>query len=126
MKKCCLLLVLIGLTIACGPKKAPPEHLVQEDTYVDLMVELRLLRTYQEFSSADSARIDSLIQAVFNKYDVSRQQFKQNHAYYQNHLEEQKKRIDKAIEQLRKDRVYKADSTATDSTTADSASTASK
>lgn len=111
-----LFVILISaIAISCNSKPKPPENLIGEDTYIDLMIELQLLKVYQANSRADSTRIDSLLQAVFEKYDVTSKQFKSSHAYYQNQLKNQSERIDKAIERLRKDRIREPDSVATDS-----------
>lgn len=116
MKRKFSFMVLVSFTVfSCSGQTEPPENLVAEDTYINLMIELQLIRSYQAQSQADSAAIDSLMRAVFNKYGVTKKQFKQSHAYYQDQLEEQTDRIDIVIERLRKDRIHRADSTAKDS-----------
>ena len=115
MKQLTFILLLAFIVASCRTQNKPPENLINEDTYINLMIELQLLRTYQSNSRNDSTHIDSLMQAVFEKYEVTPAQFNKSHRYYQNHLERQTVRIDSAIERLRKDRIRKADSVATDS-----------
>lgn len=88
-----------------------PEKLIPEDQYISLLVELQLVRTYEETGQIDSVTTDSLRNVIFDKYNVTATLFKTSHDYYQQFPREQKNRIDKAIEELRMDRV--ADSSRT-------------
>ncbi len=110
------ILLLTIVVASCGTQNEPPENLMGEETYINMMVELQLLRTYQAQSDIDSTTVDSLMQAIFEKYDANSAQFKKSHRYYQNNLNKQAARIDSAIERLRKDRIRKADTVAVDST----------
>lgn len=99
---------LLGLTIAlfsgCEADQKP-RNLVPEDTYVRLLAEMQLVQTYAKKQNLDSLGVDSMIRDVFAHYRLSREQFRQSHAYYREQPEAQKERIDKAIEQLRMDLV---------------------
>ncbi len=108
--------LLASFLFSCDSKNEPPENLIGEDKYINLLIELQLLKTYQARSRADSALIDSLLNEVFNKYDVTSIQFKKSHRYYQSNIEKQSERIDLAIDRLRKDRIRESDSARVDST----------
>lgn len=103
------LVLLCLLATGCQGEK-PPQHIIKEDVYIDLLVELQLLKTYQESLPADSVNTDSLKKKIFDAYNVTEEQFTQSHRYYQENYKEQKERIDEAIERLRMDQV-KRDST---------------
>lgn len=100
-----LLLLLFITFIGCSENPERPPQLIPEDEYIDLLVELQLVRSYTTEMRSDSATVDSLTQAVFRKYDVSGEVFSQSHTYYQKFPKEQQERIDKAIERLKMDRV---------------------
>ena len=100
-----LLLLFAGCT-----RQSTPSGVIGEEKYIDLMVELQLFRSYVRTVPSDSATIDSLQTEIFNKYNVTQQEFRQSHEYYQQQYVQQKERIDKAIEQLRMDQVQ-SDST---------------
>lgn len=102
--------LLIGSGITGCDQNEPPPFVIEEDTYIDLMVELQLLRSYVEIVPADSATIDSLRNEIYTKYDITAKQFRESHEYYQGQYTEQKNRIDEAIERLRMDQV-ESDST---------------
>lgn len=99
-----LFLLLFVFTLGCEQNSPPPE-LIEEDTYIDLLVELQLLKSYRETVAADSGVVDSLQQQIYSKYDITKEQFRISHDYYQEQYIEQKKRVDKAIERLRMDHV---------------------
>lgn len=98
-------LLMVSFWIAgCNEENTPP-NLIEEETYINLLVEMQLVKSYRETISTDSTTIDSLQNEIFNKYDITPEQFRQSHRYYQNRFSKQKERIDKAIEQLRMDQV---------------------
>lgn len=100
--------IFFGISIFAGCTDDSPEKpklLLAEDTYIDLMIELQLVRSYGESNSLDSLIVDSLTQEVFQKYQVSDSVFVQNHNYYQQFPSEQQQRIERAIEQLKMDQV---------------------
>ena len=103
------LALVISLAAGCS-QSSSPSAVIGEEKYIDLMVELQLFRSYIHTVPADSSTIDSLQTEIFKKYNVTREEFKKSHEYYQQQYVEQKERIDKAIEQLRMDEV-KSDST---------------
>ncbi|HKK44058.1 MAG TPA: DUF4296 domain-containing protein [Balneolaceae bacterium] len=96
-----LLLLLAG----CSESPEKPDNLIPQKKYVDLMVELQLVRSYADNTQTDSTTIDSLTQVIFKKYKVSAQQFRTSHDYYQHFPKKQKERVEQAIEELKMDQV---------------------
>lgn len=105
-----IFLLLISLANCSGDSQKPKE-LIAEDTYIDLLVELQLVRSYGESNYADSLTVDSLTTEVFERYEVSDSVFYQSHQYYQQFPEEQEIRIDEAIERLKMDQVENGEDT---------------
>jgi hypothetical protein len=103
-------LLFFGLWITGCDQNEPPPNVIEEETYVDIMVEMQLLRSYIEMVPSDSTTIDSLHKEIYSKYNINNKQFRRSHEYYQDHYVNQKERIDKAIERLRMDQV-ESDST---------------
>lgn len=95
----------IFLMAGCSDQPEEPDELINENTYVNMLVELQLLRTYAEAVQLDSSATDSLAQEVYNKFGTSDEQFRESHHYYQQFPQAQKERIDRAIELLRMDQV---------------------
>lgn len=94
---------LIAGIAACSDyaTEAPPENLLKEDTYINLLIELQLLKSYQESIPPDSTDIDSLKNEIFDRYGATEQQFRISHDYYQIQVEEQRQRVIRAIDSLR-------------------------
>lgn len=97
-------LLLVSLA-NCSEDSQKPNELIAEDTYIDLLIELQLVRSYGESNYADSLTVDSLATEVFEHYGVSDSAFYQSHQYYQQFPQEQEVRIDEAIERLKMDQV---------------------
>ena len=108
MRKLLLISVLVLFSISCAEKEKP-ENLLPEETYIQLVVEMQLLQNYVKQSNPDSTHLDSLSTAIFEAYNIRREQFYESHEYYQQNIAEQKERIKEAIELLRKDRIAKSD-----------------
>ncbi len=101
---------------SCFDHDDRPADLLPEETYIDLMVELQLLKSYQERQQTDSTSADSLRNAIFEKHGATEERFSKSHRYYQEDIEAQRERISRAIEKLRKDRISAMDTTEKDST----------
>jgi hypothetical protein len=100
-----LIFLLFFSALSCSDHTSKPDQLIKEDEYIDLMVELQLVRSYGETNSLDSLTVDSLTDEVFQKYEVTDSVFVQSHNYYQQFPKKQQTRIEKAIERLKMDQV---------------------
>lgn len=100
-----LLLLPLLAAFGCSDKPPKPDDLISEDEYIELMVELQLVRSYGETLQIDSTTIDSLTDKVFDRYSTTDSTFQKSHNYYQQFPQEHVQRIDKAIEQLKMDQV---------------------
>lgn len=98
-----VLLFVCMLLAGCMEEEPPPPDLIEEDTYIDLLVEMQLVKSYQEKVLPDSNLADSLMPKIMTKYEVTEDQFKRSHTYYQQQISEQQQRISEAIDRLRKD-----------------------
>ncbi|MFD2532793.1 DUF4296 domain-containing protein [Gracilimonas halophila] len=98
--------ILFGLVFfisySCvGPEEIPkPKNLLPEDTYIDLLVEVQHVITYKN-AYPDSVNSDSLTSLVYDKYQVTEEEFLSSHEYYQKQVKEQVERIDEALLRLR-------------------------
>ncbi len=102
-------IVLLLLLSGCGDSDRPG-NLIEEDTYINLLVELQLVKSHIQSSKIKPGVADSLERVIYDKYDITRDQFLQSHHYYQKQSTEQKKRLDEAIERLKMDKVRKQNS----------------
>lgn len=113
IKQICLLATIAIGYYGCSSTPEKPDNHIPESKYVDLIVELQLVRTYAENADTDSTTVDSLISEVYDKYDITEKQFQQNHQYYQQFPKKQKERVENAIEQLKMELVTERDTAST-------------
>jgi hypothetical protein len=115
-----IVLLMASMITSCHNDQ--PANLLPGDTYVNLLIELQLLESYGDQQHPGSQIVDSLRQIIFKKYGTTKQQFQKSNIYYSQHIDQQNKRIQEAIDRLRKDHISsqdslkkrKDDSTATD------------
>lgn len=98
------ILFLSILLTACFEEDTPP-YLIEEDTYINMLAELQLVKSYRQNFAADTAKVDSLRNLIYQRYDITEEQFRLSHNFYQQDPVKQKERVDMAIERLRMDEV---------------------
>lgn len=76
-----------------------PDNIIPEDQYIDVLVELQLVRTHHN-SMPDSVDADSLAQIIYEKYEIDKEQFLNSHEFYQTQVQRQLMRTEKAIQRL--------------------------
>lgn len=92
--------LLFILSPACSTSSLEkPEDLINESTYIDLLVEFQLLKSLETIQGNTNA--DSLQQVIFERYEIDEDRFLRTHYYYQSQNEAQIKRIDQALERVR-------------------------
>lgn len=99
-----LLLICVSAVLfasgCIGPEKTPkPDNLIEEDTYIDLLIEMQHITTYRN-AQPDSVNADSLKAIVYRDYGVTEEQFLTSHEYYQHDVEGHISRIDQAIQRI--------------------------
>lgn len=97
-----LFALILAISYSCvGPEETPkPKNLLSEDTYIDLLVEVQHVITYKN-AYPDSVNSDSLTSLIYDKYQVTEEEFLSSHEYYQKQVKEQIGRIDEALTRLR-------------------------
>lgn len=81
-----------------------PEDLLSEETYTHVFSELLILRQMND-RQLQSASRDSLELRIYDKYDISREQFEVSHHYYQKNPEEHFDRIERVREILEEEQI---------------------
>ncbi len=94
-----LFLCITLLIVSSCEKEVTPDYLIEEDVYIDLMIEFQIIKSYSYLDNTiqvDSARLD-----ILSGYGVSRDNFLKSHKYYQQDAEAQMERIDIALERIK-------------------------
>ncbi|MFV1884388.1 MAG: DUF4296 domain-containing protein [Balneola sp.] len=79
-----------------------PDNLIDEETYVKLMVEIQLLDAWI-FTSDKISNPDSIKQELFRYYNTTEESFYLSNAYYQSNPEDHVARIDSALKLLERE-----------------------
>jgi len=104
------LLFTIGISFlnSCSEEQdIKPENLIPEETYIDLLVELQLLRSYSYTDPTFNE--DSVTAVIFQNYGVSSEDFFISHDFYQTRVEDQIERVSAAIERIKKEQALETD-----------------
>ena len=94
-----LIILFLALTLASCKEEVKPDYLIDEDVYIDLLIELQIVKSYSYLDPSlptDSARMD-----ILNAYGISKDDFLKSHEYFQQGGAEQIFRLDKAIERIK-------------------------
>ncbi len=87
---------LMLLITGCGDR---PSDILDEDTYINLLVEIHILRAIDN-RFEDHQKTMSIQESVLSHYGVSIEQFDRSHHYYMQDTEAQRDRISKARTRL--------------------------
>ncbi len=92
------------LLLSCEEKEPfpKPDHLLSEDKYLNVFLELELLRIYQN-RGADIKTVDSLYHEIMSKYELQDSVFHKSHSYYQTQIDRQQIRVDTVIARIERE-----------------------
>jgi hypothetical protein len=110
MRLFCILFTVCVILPGCHSYNKRPSDLISQNHYIDLLIELQLLKNYQIEQHPDSSKVDSLQKTIFSKYNVTKDQFKRSDFYYRHNIKKQNQRIQEAIKRLNEDRMTRQDS----------------
>ncbi|MEX2585352.1 MAG: DUF4296 domain-containing protein [Balneolaceae bacterium] len=104
MRSVLLATMAVLFLLSCESPPDPPEDLIEEEAYTNLIAELTLARSLINTRSALHVE-DSLRQVLFEHYGTNRNQFDRSHAWYQRQPERQMARLDSINAIFREQRV---------------------
>ena len=91
----------IGLLVLSACNSGRPDDLIEEDTYIDLIVEINLLHAVNN-RYEDTDKTLTLQQQVLDEYGISHEQFVRSHEYYLQDVDAQRERVREGRERLTK------------------------
>ncbi len=97
---------MLLLVSGAGCDRSAPDNLIDEDTYVDILVEMHLLASLKEIKD-DQEVFEEGQKAVLEHYGIDRDQFQNSHEYYHRDMKAQslryrevRSRLDKASKEI--------------------------
>ena len=95
-------LLILGLGCSEQEQIPRPDNLIEEGTYIQLLVEFQLLDAIA-YTSSDTLNLDSLRTEIFTHYQISEERFSSSHRYYQSKPDEHTARLDSALNILKRE-----------------------
>src|SRR6056297_770021 len=86
-----------------GCKENEPEYLIEEDTYILMFAELAIIDQYDPNLLKYRTKED-IRDLVYQKYNVSKEDFRRSHEYYEENIDAQLNRLAKVNLMLREER----------------------
>ena len=96
MKKSLILYAIIFILVGCYPtheeeKPLPPDDLIEVEKMVNIIVEVEIaesaIRQKQNYGHEINNAAEEYYTAIFNKYEITKDQFSRSLAYYKKDLE---------------------------------------
>lgn len=95
------LFVPLMLFVSCST--STPDNLLDEETYINIFVEMAVLDQYDPLLMERETR-DELQQEILDRYGVTYEEFRISHNYYEQFVQDQIQRTNRASELLRAER----------------------
>lgn len=96
-----LLAVAVSLPVLlAGCDRDRPDDLIEEETYLDILLEMHLLAAIREMDGGDEERYLAGQKAVLSHYRITRDQFQRSHSWYHRDMHEQQLRYNTVRQRL--------------------------
>ncbi|MCG2590530.1 DUF4296 domain-containing protein [Rhodohalobacter sulfatireducens] len=103
MKKLLFVLILLIVLPGCSSESNPPDELIDEQTYEQIFMEFAIINQLDKRILEDRSQ-EELRQLVYEHYDVTEEEFRISHEYYEQNVEEQLERVRDMSDILREER----------------------
>jgi hypothetical protein len=103
VKKLLFVLILLIVLPGCSSESNPPDELIDEQTYEQIFMEFAIINQLDKRILEDRSQ-EELRQLVYEHYDVTEEEFKISHEYYEQNVEEQLERVRDMSDILREER----------------------
>ncbi len=94
-----ILLPFFFILVFAGCDRNAPKDLIDEEHYIDILVEMHLLSAIKEIDG-DANRYLAGQEAVLSHYGIEREQFQRSHSYYHRDMHEQMLRFREVRDRL--------------------------
>lgn len=96
-------LTLIAVFTFAACSTSSPDHLLDEETYIKLFIELAVLDQYDPLLLEQKQK-EQLQEQILESYGVTFEEFRDSHDYYEKSLQDQIRRTERATQLLRAER----------------------
>lgn len=103
MKKLLIAIILLFATLGCSSESSPPDELIDEQTYQQMFMEFAIINQLDQQLVQKKSR-EELRQIVYEHYDVTEEEFRISHEYYEQQIDNQLERVKEMSKILRAER----------------------
>lgn len=103
MRKIALTVFLLIITFGCSSESSPPDELIDEQTYQQMFMEFAIINQLDQRLLQNRSR-DELRELVYEHYNVTEEEFRISHEYYEQQVDQQLERVKEMSKILRTER----------------------
>ena len=103
MRQLTFLFSFFTLLALYGCEENEPDYLIEEDTYILMFAELAIIDQYDPNLLRNRTK-EEIRDIVYQKYNVSKEDFRRSHKYYEENIDAQLNRLKKVNLILREER----------------------
>lgn len=103
MKKFALAVLLLITTFGCSSESSPPDELIDEETYEQMFMEFAIINQLDQRLLQNTTQ-DELRDMVYDHYQVTEEEFRISHEYYEQQVDQQLERVKEMYKTLRIER----------------------
>lgn len=103
MKKLAFTILLLITTLGCSSESSPPNELIDEETYQQMFMEFAIINQLDQQLLREKSQ-DELRDLVYRHYNVTEEEFRISHEYYEQQVDQQLERLKEMTKTLRIER----------------------
>lgn len=103
MKKLAYAVLLLIAFLGCSSESSPPDELIDEETYQQMFMEFAIINQLDQGLLQNTSQ-DELRDLVYQNYDVTEEEFRISHEYYELQVDQQLERVQEMSRILRAER----------------------
>jgi DNA-binding ferritin-like protein len=91
------------ITFGCSSESSPPDELIDEQTYEQMFMEFAIINQLDQRLLQKTSQ-EQLRQLVYEHYNVTEEEFRISHEYYERQIDDQLERVKEMSRTLRTER----------------------
>lgn len=103
MKRLLIAVVFLMITFGCSSESSPPDELIDEQTYEQMFMEFAIINQLDQRLLQKTSQ-EQLRQLVYEHYNVTEEEFRISHEYYERQIDDQLERVKEMSRTLRSER----------------------
>jgi hypothetical protein len=103
VKRLFIAVILLITTFGCSSESSPPDELIDEQTYEQMFMEFAIINQLDQRLLQKNSQ-DNLRQIVYEHYNVTEEEFRISHEYYESQVDAQLERVKEMSRTLRTER----------------------